>query len=90
MLILGVIILFWSTITTGLHYLMLKKNSFCQQHCIFTLPETLSLSSCFFKAPLLNTQFPVIGQLTHAWPRAAVLLWTFFVTFFYFKIFYMH
>ena len=36
------------------------------QHCIPPLSETLCFSTCLFEAPLLNTQSPLIGQLTHA------------------------
>ena len=36
-------------------------------YCPMLLSETLCFSSCLFKAPLLNTQPALIGQIIHAW-----------------------
>ena len=53
MLIFRSVILFWVTARIGLDALALKHRMLC-------------FSSCLFKAHLLNTQSPLIGQLTHA------------------------
>ena len=79
MLIFRFIILFWVPTRIGLHASMLKNTSvisFCSmlQYCIPILSKTLCFSSCLFKTswpPLLVTQRPPIGQLTHAWAGTA-------------------
>ena len=66
MYIFRLIILFY---IICLHALMLKKHKFSLSVQCFNTVFPLCLkcfSTCLFEAPLMNTQSPLIGQLTHA------------------------
>lgn len=65
-----------------LTYICMVRDTYYSVHCcssVFPVCLKSCISSCLFKAPLLNTQSALMGRLTHTWAstsnnkRAALL-----------------